>query len=61
MTNQTCFGIAYFLKNPKKVYAICTLLSELKWILVKTDRITLNKKLLPYVSLKLSSMEKEQA
>jgi len=26
-TNQTCFGIAYFLQNLKKVYAICTLLS----------------------------------
>jgi len=60
-TNQACFSFAYFFKNLKKVYAICTLLSELKCILLRTDKITITKKLLPYVNLKLPSMEKGQA
>jgi hypothetical protein len=49
------------LKNLKKVYAICTFLSELGWILVKTDKIKLSEELLPYVSLKLPSARKGQA
>ena len=60
-TNQTLFQCCIFFKEPEKVYTICTLLSELKWILVKTDKITFIKKLLPYVSLKLPSMKMERA
>jgi hypothetical protein len=59
-TNQTLFQCCIFFEEPEKGLAICMLVSELKWILVKRDKITLNKNLLPYVSLKLLSMKKEQ-
>ena len=59
-TNQTLFQWCIICKEPEKGLAICTLVPELKWILVKTDKITLSKNLLPYVSLKLPSTNKEQ-